>query len=107
MTDEIYLDLRVKVNCVSLFSCPTKVLNLADPASGGVGIYSAKHQPSWYGGDRKEKISIHGVTIESAELAESSYIALAELGNLRAIEVTEERINGLNSYLDELKSKNS
>ena len=103
MTDEMYLDLKVKVNCVSLFTDPQKVLDFADPAGSGVGIYT----PSpWYdkGG---AKVSLNNVTVLSAELSSGSYSAIAELGNLRAIEETEDRISGLNIYLDELKNNNS
>jgi hypothetical protein len=105
MTDEIYLDLRVKVNCVSLFTDSQKVLDFADPAGSGVGIYTPSY---WNGGDASAaKVSLNNVTILSAELSSGSYSAIAELGNLRAIEETEERISGLNVYLDELKNNNS
>jgi hypothetical protein len=103
MSDEIYLDLKVKVNCVSLFTDPQKVVDFVDPAGSGVGIYTPN---PWYdqGG---AKVSLNNVTILSAELSSGSYSALAELGNLRAIEETEERISGLNVYLEELKNNNS
>jgi hypothetical protein len=104
MSDEIYLDLRVKVNCVSLFTCPQKVLNFVDPAGSGVGIYTP-HRYSYDPGGAK--ISLHNVTIKSAELSAESYSAIAELGDLRAIEATEGRISGLNDYLAELKEKSS
>ena len=103
MSDEIYLDLKVKVNCVSLFTDPQKVVDFVDPAGSGVAIYTPQ---SWHdkGGS---KVSLNNVNILSAELSSGSYSALAELGNLRAIEETEERISGLNAYLDELKNNNS
>lgn len=103
MSDEIYLDLKVKVNCVSLFTCPQKVLNFVDPAGSGVGIYTPNHWSAPGGA----KISLHNVTIESAELSADSYSAIAKLGDLRAIEATEQRISGLNTYLGELKAKTS
>tara|TARA_Y100001938_G_C8085992_1_gene432076 strand:- start:2483 stop:2800 length:318 start_codon:yes stop_codon:yes gene_type:complete len=105
MSDEIYLDLKVKVNCVSLFTDSQKVLDFADPAGSGVGIYTPHY---WNGADYSAaKVSLNNVTILSAELSSGSYSALAELGNLRAIEETEERISGLNVYLNELKNNNS
>ena len=96
--DEIYLDLRVKVNAVSLFSDPKKALDLVE-SKDCVKLY----ENFW--GDEKVKISIHGINICCAELADSSYSAIAEIANLRAVEDTEERISSLNSYLDELKKK--
>ena len=45
MSDEIYLDLKVKVNCVSLFTDPQKVVDFVDPAGSGVGIYTPN---PWY-----------------------------------------------------------
>lgn len=96
--DEIYLDLRVRVNAVSLFSDPKKVLDLVE-SKDCVKL----HENFW--GDQKAKISIHGVNICCAELADSSYSAIAEVANLRAVEDAEERISSLNSYLDELKKK--
>ena len=103
MSDEIYLDLRVKVNCVSLFSSPNKVLDFVDPSGNAAGVY---RPDPWHqaGG---AKISLHNVTIESVEVAPTSYTAIAELGDLRAIERTEDRISGLNVYLNELKNKKS
>jgi len=101
----MYLDLKVKVNCVSLFTDSQKVLDFADPAGSGVGIYTPNHN---YGHDMGgAKISLNNVTILSAELSSGSYSALAELGDLRAIEETEDRISGLNIYLNELKNNNS
>ncbi len=97
--DEIYLDLRVRVNAVSLFSDPKRALDLVE-SKDCVKL----HKNPWRE-DQEAKISIHGVNICCAELSDSSYSAIAEIANLRAIEDTEERISSLNSYLDELKKK--
>jgi hypothetical protein len=95
--EEIYLDLRVKVNAVSLFSDPRTALDLIE-SNDSVQLYTP---PRWDGDS--VKISMHGVNICCAELHESSYSALAEIANLRAVEDTEDRIDKLNSYLSELK----
>jgi hypothetical protein len=96
--EEIYLDLRVKVNAVSLFSDPKKAIDLFE-SRDCVGLYCDDWRST------SNKISIHGVNICHAELSDGSYSALAGLANLRAIEDTEERIGNLNSYLSELKKK--
>jgi len=98
--EEIYLDLRVKVNAVSLFSDPRTALDLIE-SNDSVQLYS----PSRWNGGGPVKISMHGVNICCAELHERSYSALAEIANLRAVEDTEDRIDKLNSYLSELKKK--
>ena len=101
MSDEIYLDLKVKVAAVSLFTDPQRVVNFID-SPNTVGVY-----PDSVGFNAvPSKISIHGVTIKSAEITSGSYSALAALGNEHAIEVTEQQISDLNIYLQELRDQN-